>query len=464
MSDAAPLPQSLASSRKWSSQRAFVLAAIGVAVGLGNIWRFPFITGENGGGAFVLVYIGFVFVIGLPLIIAELAIGRAGGASAITTMRTLVRDGGYSPFWRVIGWAAIAIPLLALTYYSVVSGWALDYGLKAAAGAFAHISAPGSGALFAHMQASFWQLALWHSINMALITMIIARGLHDGLEVAVRILMPMLFAGLLALSIYALITGDARAALHFLFAPDFSKLTFAGVLLALGQAFFSLAIGVGALITYGAYMSPDMHIPGAARSIVIADTAVALLAGLTIFPLVFAYGLKIGEGPGLIFVTLPVAFGQMPGGRYFATLFFVLLYAAALTSSVAMLEPAVAWLEDKGRKRAPTTIVLGLAAWAAGLLMVASFNVLKDFHPLSFFEPLAPYTLFRLADFLVTNIMLPVNALLLALFAAWVMKPQTIAAQIGFADTRAFALWRVIVRYLAPLAIVLILYTLLAGG
>ncbi len=464
MKEAATLPQSLAPPRQWTSQRAFVLAAIGVAVGLGNIWRFPFITGENGGGAFVLVYIGFVFVIGLPLIIAELAIGRAGGASAITTMRKLVRAGGHAPFWRIIGWAAIAIPLLALTYYSVVSGWALDYVFKAAAGAFERISVPDSGALFARLQASFGQLALWHSVNMVLITVIIARGLHEGLEMAVRILMPMLFAGLLALAVYALLTGDAATALHFLFAPDFSRLSFDAVLLALGQAFFSLAIGVGALITYGAYMGPGMHIPGAARAIVITDTAVALLAGLIIFPLVFAYGLKIGEGPGLIFVTLPVAFGEMPGGRFFATAFFALLYAAALTSSVAMLEPAVAWLEDKGFERAPTTVTLGLAAWAAGLLMAGSFNVLKDFHPLAAVAPLAHYNLFRLADFLVTNIMLPLNALLLALFAAWVMDKNRIAVQIGFVRPRSFALWRFVVRWLAPLAIGAILYTLLAGS
>lgn len=451
-------------ARKWSSQRAFVLAAIGVAVGLGNIWRFPFITGENGGSAFVLVYFGFVVIIGLPLIMAELAIGRAGGASAITSMQKLVHAGGFSPFWLIIGWAAIVIPLIALTYYSVVSGWALGYIFKAASGAFSGIDVQGSTALFGALQSSFWQLALWHSLNIALIVFIIARGLHNGLELAVKIMMPLLFIALLALCAYALITGDARAAIRFLFTPDFSRLSFQGVMLALGQAFFSLAIGVGALITYGAYMGRDVHIPAAARTIVIADTGVAILAGLTIFPLVFAYGLEIGEGPGLIFISLPIAFGQMPGGAIFATAFFALLFGAAFTSSIAMLEPVVAWLEDRGHSRPKMTVLVGAAAWAVGLLMVASFNSLKDFHPLAFFKPFADFNLFRVADYLVTNIMLPFNALLIALFASWVMSKKTIAEQLGFKDPRGFSLWQFSVRYLVPLAIGFIVYTLVFGG
>ncbi len=451
-------------NRKWSSSRAFVLAAIGVAVGLGNIWRFPFVVGENGGSAFVLVYIGFVVIIGLPMIMGELAIGRAGQASAITSMKKLIREGTFSQFWMVIGWFAILIPLLALTYYSVVSGWALSYVFKAASGQFSAIDVAGSSALFEGLQASFWQLTLWHSINIALIVLIIGRGLHNGLELAVRIMMPLLFLALLALCAFALVTGDAKAAIGFLFTPDFSKLSFQAVLVALGQAFFSLAIGVGALITYGAYMRSDMHIQGAARTIIIADTGVAILAGLTIFPLVFAYGLEVGEGPGLIFVSLPIAFGQMPGGLIFATAFFVLLFGAAFTSSIAMLEPVVAWLEDRGHDRPRMSMLVGLGAWAVGLLMVASFNVLADFKPLEFIKPFADFNLFRVADYLVTNIALPLNALFLALFSGWVMHRTNIAKQLEFKTQTGFTLWQFAVRFLVPLAIGFIIYTLVFRG
>lgn len=450
--------------RKWSSPRAFILASIGVAVGLGNIWRFPFLAGENGGSAFVLVYIGFVLVIGLPLIMGELVIGRAGKASAIASMQKLVLEGGHSKFWLSIGWLAILIPLVALTYYSIVSGWALSYVFKASSGVFSGVDAQGSADLFAQLQSSFGTLVLWHTVNIALIVFIIARGLKNGLEMAVRIMMPLLFLALLALCAFALITGDAKAAINFLFAPDFSKLSFQAVLLALGQAFFSLAIGVGALITYGAYMGKDVHIPSAARTIVLADTGVAILAGLTIFPLVFAYGLQVSEGPGLIFVSLPIAFGQMPGGQVFASAFFVLLFGAAFTSSIAMLEPVVAWLEDRGHSRPLMSMLIGFAAWAVGLLMAASFNHLADFHPLAFFAPFAELNLFRVADYLVSNIFLPLNALLLALFSAWIMARATVREQLGFRKPWAFVVWQTAVRYLVPLAIAFIAYTLIFTG
>ena len=444
----------------WSSRSAFLLAAVGAAVGLGNIWRFPYVAGENGGGAFVLIYIGFVILLGIPLIAAELAMGRRGHESPVVGMSNLARQEGRHQGWQVIGWLSILVPLMGLTYYSVVAGWAVDYVFQAAMGRFSGFDGEQSGAFFGELQASPWRMLFWHSIYIGLTIFVVARGVRKGLERSVKIMMPALFVILLFMVGYAMVTADFQAGLDFLFTPDFSKITIPTVLMALGQALFSLAVGVGAMMTYGAYLPQNISLPFAATVVGILDTLVAILAGLAIFPLVLGYGLDPGEGPGLIFVTLPVAFGQMPGGVLVGTLFFILLTFAALTSSIGMLEPVVSWLEEhRGFKRPMMALAAGSAAWLVGVSMSLSFNLWGDFRPLGFFRFFENKTLFDTMDFLVANVMLPLNAFLIAVFAGWMMSRQSTLEELGLADGARYRFWRFILRYVAPLAFVLIFFS-----
>jgi NSS family neurotransmitter:Na+ symporter len=300
----------------------------------------------------------------------------------------------------------------------------------------------------------------WHSIYIGLTIFVVARGVRKGLERSVKIMMPALFVILLFMVGYAMVTADFKAGLEFLFAPDFSKLTVPIILMALGQSLFSLAVGVGALMTYGAYLPDNISLPWAAAVIGIVDTMVAVLAGLAIFPLVLGYGLDPGEGPGLIFVTLPVAFGQMPGGTMVGCLFFVLLTFAALTSSIGMLEPVVSWLvEHRGFKRWVMALSAGLLAWIVGLAISLSFNLWGDIRPLGMFSFFANKTIFDCVDFFVANIFLPLNAFLIAVFAGWMMSRQSTLEELGLPDGGRYKYWRFILRFAAPVAFVLIFFS-----
>ncbi|MBI2969438.1 MAG: sodium-dependent transporter [Gammaproteobacteria bacterium] len=452
-----------ASREDWSSRLAFLFAVLGSAIGLGNLWRFPYMTGENGGGAFVLVYLFFSLVIGVPLVMTELAMGRRGHRSPVTTMRALCVEGNVSLFWLAIGWLSILAPILALCFYSVVAGWSLDFIVRAAAGTFSGIRPDAAQAVFQDLLASPGRLFFWHTIYMAASIFVVARGIRHGLEGATKIMMPALFVMMALLVIYAHVAGDAGRAWYFLFNPDFSRLTGTSVLMALGQALFSVSVGTGALITYGSYLSRDVNIPGSSWTIALSDTAAALMAGLAIFPIVFASGLDPGDGPGLMFVTLPIALGQMPGGYFISIMFFVLVFFAAFTSSLAMLEPFVAWMVDKGYQRVPVTIITGTCIWMAGAATVLSFNLLKDFTPLSFIPLYEGRTIFLILDFTVSNISLPLNALLIAMFAGWVISRRTLMGEIGLNAKGAIRAWTLIVRYLAPLAVgATLVYGLLA--
>jgi NSS family neurotransmitter:Na+ symporter len=438
----------------WTSNLAFLLAAIGAAVGLGNIWKFPYMVGAHGGAAFVAVYLICVTAIGVPLLVAELMIGRRGGKSPIGSMLVLARAEGRSPAWRYLGWLAFMAALVGLTFYSVVAGWSLAYIVKAARGAFDGMDAQTTAATFGDLLADPLSMSLWHGLFMAATVLVVARGLHGGLERAVEILMPALFVALLVLVGYAMVVGDFSAALAFLFQPDFSQVTPKVVLMAMGQAFFSMGLGVGAIMTYGSYLPKSVSLPRVAGIIALADTGVALLAGLAIFPLVFAFGLAPGEGPGLIFVTLPIAFGQMPGGALVGTLFFFLLAAAALTSSIALLETVVSWLDEHAWFKRWMAVWPGLLAWAGGLVTVFSFNIWHAFRPLAAFEAFRDKTIFDLLDYLVSNIMLPLGGLGVGIFAGWVMLRASCRDEVG--DGPVFKIWRFLVRYVAPLALGLV--------
>ncbi len=439
---------------QWSSRFAFIMAAVGSAVGLGNIWKFPYITGENGGGAFVLVYLACIAVIGLPLMMAEVMLGRRGGKSPIGTMERIAATEGRGKGWAGIGIMATLAAFLILSFYSVIAGWTMPYIVSAASGEFSGIAAEDSGALFGGLLASPGELLLWHSIFMGLTVLVSAGGVRHGLERAVTKLMPALLVLLLILVGYAMTTGHFGEAVSFLFKPDFSALTAEAILVALGHAFFTLSLASGAMMAYGAYLKKDVSIARTSVVVAVMDTGVALLAGLAIFPIVFANGLEPGAGPGLIFVTLPVAFGQMPGGSFFATLFFVLLLFAAWTSSISMLESLVSYLNEKGVSRVKAAIGGGLVAWLVGITTVLSLNEWSGFTPLDMFARFEGKTLFDLYDYLTANIMMPLGALFTAVFVGWKMKPAHSASELG----GWHKVWFPVVRYLSPIALLIVFY------
>ena len=442
--------QDLTIHGQWSSRWTFVLAAAGSAVGLGNIWKFPYITGENGGGAFVLVYLICIALIGLPIMMAEIMIGRRGRHSPINTMRILSRKEGASPHWKYIGWMGVIAGFLILSYYSVIAGWAMAYVFRSAGGMFSGASADQVGTLFSSLTESPGRLLIWHTLFMVITMIVVARGVKSGLEQAVRFLMPALFVILVLLVGYAMTTGSFMQGLHFLFDPDFGKITGAGVLIAMGHAFFTLSLGMGAIMVYGSYMPQDASIASTSLIIVGADTLVALMAGMAIFPVVFANGLEPGSGPGLIFQTLPVAFGQMPGGDFFGTLFFILLVFAAWTSSISLIEPAVAWLvENHNMTRVSASVWAGGATWLVGLGTVFSFNEWADY-------TLFGKHFFDLLDFLTANIMLPLGGLLIAIYGAWIMTRKTSRDELAMRRPLLFSMWHVCIRYVAPAAVTIV--------
>ena len=440
----------------WSSRLAFILAATGSAVGLGNIWKFPYITGENGGGAFVLIYLMCIAVVGIPIMMAEVMIGRRGGRSPVNSLRLIAERDGLKPVWRMIGAVGVLAGFLILSFYSVIGGWAVSYVGTAATGQLTGQSAEAIGAIFSGLLADPITLLLWHSVFMALVILVVARGVRSGLERAVSILMPALFVLLLIVVGYAMTSGGFGRAAAFLFQPDFSKLTTSGVLVALGHAFFTLSLGMAVMMAYGSYLPKNISIAKTSITVSIIDTGVALLAGMAIFPIVFANGLEPGAGPGLIFQTLPLAFGQMPWGSLFGTLFFVLLIFAAWTSGISLLEPIVEWLEEqKGMNRTVSTLGAGLVCWALGIASILSLNLWADFAPLDFVPMLEGKTIFDLLDFFTANILLPLGGLLVALFAGWVMSKQAMENELSLSGP-AFSLWFGTLRFVTPVAVAVV--------
>ncbi|MBK1721555.1 sodium-dependent transporter [Thiocystis violacea] len=455
---------------QWSSRFIFILAAIGSAVGLGNIWKFPYISGENGGGAFVLVYLVCIALIGVPIMIAEILLGRRGRQSPINTMRALVEDEGAHRAWSLLGWGGVITGFLILSYYSVIAGWALAYVFRTAAGSFTGASAETVSALFDGLLASPGSILMWHSLFMVMTMFVVARGVRGGLEKAVTVLMPALFLLLLVMVGYAMTLGAFSEGLAFLFSPNFDKVFYdcaldaAGgeachftgepMLIALGHAFFTLSLGMGAIMVYGSYMPSGASIARATFAIVVADTVVALLAGMAIFPIVFANGLEPAAGPGLIFQTLPIAFGAMPAGQLFGTLFFILLVFAAWSSAISLIEPAVAWLvENHGMKRIPAAVFLGILAWLLGIGSVLSFNVLsgEEFQ-------LFGKTVFDLLDYLTANILLPLGGLFIALFTGWVMSRAASVDELGMGEGIGYKTWWLLVRFVSPLLVLVVFF------
>ncbi len=442
----------------WSSNWGFILAAIGGAVGLGNLWKFPYMAGENGGGAFVLLYLAAVVFIALPILVAELLLGRQGRASPPHAMENVARAAGASEHWRMVGGMGMLVGFIILTFYSVIGGWVLCYIVKAISGQFTGFDAGISEGTFNTLLASPIELTFWHGLFMLLTAAIVARGVAQGIERAVKVLMPALFLLVAILVVYSAIVGDFSGALAYLFSFDASEITETVVLEAIGQAFFSIGIAMGLMMIYGAYVPKSISLVRSSYIIVSADTMIAVLAGLMIFPIVFAHGLAANQGPGLIFVTLPIAFGDMPVGVLVATLFFVLLAFAALSSSISILEPAVAWIRSRfGLTRIQACAVTALAAFFIGLLSVISFNVGADHMPEFARTHLASPTYFDFFDNLTSNFLMPVGAILMSLFVGWRLDRAHLSGELAIKDGSLMHAWLILLRYIVPLAILGIL-------
>lgn len=448
------MPVTSKKSESWSGRLAFILASIGAAVGLGNIWKFPYTLGSSGGSAFVLVYVIAILLVATPIMLAEMIIGRRARRSAPAAMEVLAVERGSTRNWRFVGWMGLFALFLVLSFYSVIAGWTAAYLVKTASGSMSGLSPEQVGANFGNFLHQPGQMIFWHFLFTAATVFVVSRGVRIGLERLVRVLMPALLITLVALVINSAVVGDFATAFDFLFTADLSKLTPVVVLAAVGQAFFSVNVGVGAVLTYSAYLPKEVNLFRSAIIVATGDTLVALLAGLAIFPIVFANNLDPGEGPGLIFVTLSTAFAQMPGGTIIGTAFFAMLIFAALTSSISMLESITARIyEIRGISRTQSAVLIGTGTFLMGLVTVLSFTTWENTYPLGQFAVFAGKTPFDLIDYVVSNILMPVGGMLYALFAGWWLTRETLLDEIGLGDGALFKLWLILVRMIAPLAV-----------
>jgi NSS family neurotransmitter:Na+ symporter len=432
----------------WVSRWTFIMAATGSAVGLGNMWKFPYVAGSNGGGAFVLVYLGCILFIGVPVMMAEVMLGRHGRKSPVNAMRDIVHESSVNQCWSYLGWVGVIAAILILSFYAVIAGWALNYIIEMGSGVLKGADGDTAAAAFTQLLNHPAKLIFWQTIFLTLCVAVVMGGVKKGLGVAVEILMPILFFILLGLLIFSFFNGDFAAATSFLFSFNLDQLTSRSILEAMGQAFFTLSIGMGAIMAYGAYMPQKASIGRTVLIVAFFDSAVAIISGLIIFSIVFAtQGIEPSAGPGLMFISLPVAFGSMPGGLLIGAIFFILVSIAAWSSAISLLEPCVAWLvESKNMNRFQANMIFAVIAWILGLGTVFSFNIWSGYQ-------LFGFTFFDFLDFLTANIMLPISGLLIALFVGYIVDKKIIATEIQGMQSKMQILWQFTLRYVAPLAI-----------
>lgn len=437
----------------WSSHLAFYLAVAGAAVGLGTLWRFPFLVGRHGGGLFLLVFTAVCIAIATPLLVAEFMLGRRGGANVPAAPGRVAAAAGHSRHWSVIGWLGTLAIVLIMGYVSVIGGWVLAYVEGYAFGGASTLARAALAARFNALLADPWRLTFWHTVFMVATLLISVRGLQRGIEIGNKIMMPGLFAILVGLGLYALNQGDASQALQFLTRVDLSQLNGELVLAAIGQAFFATGVGMGIMIAYGSHVAPDESLPRSAAVVVGSIVLASLLAALLIFPLVFADGIDPAQGPELAFIVLPSIFVGMPGGAFVGTLFFILLAFAALSSAIAGFEPAAGWLIERfGLKHSRAVLIVAGVCWLSGLATVLSFNVWRDVHPLAGIERFKDATPFGLIDFLSANLLLPIGALATCALVGWRLEHSAVAADFG-AHTGLRNVLLILLRYVCPLAI-----------
>ncbi len=435
----------------WTSNAGFALSCIGAAVGLGNIWKFPYMTGTQGGGAFVFVYLLTIFAIAIPVAAAELLVGRKGRSDAVSSVRDIAIENNRPAAFGAIGGIGVLGSFVLLTFYAVIAGWVSSYIWRAMSGQIAGLDGDAAGAMFGNLLASPGEMIFHQILFLALLGLILLRQLSSGLERANLFLMPALVIMLVLVALYGAIAGDMGAAMAYLFTPDFSKITPEVIQSAVGQGFFSVGVGAAMLMTYGSYLDKSMNLGKAAIMIGLADTAIALLAGIGIFAIVFGQSLDPAAGPGLVFTTLPLAFSQLTGGTILALVFFVLVYFAALTSGLSLAEVMFRWAENRfgwSRKRA-VIIMLGLT-FLVGLSTVFSFNIWADIK-------IAGRSMFDMKDYLVTAYLMPLGGLGVILFAAWLMPVDELRAIFGDKG-RLFDAWLWSGRIIAPLGILWIFW------
>lgn len=444
------MPESRCLQGIWSSPWIFIFAAAGSAIGLGNIWKFPYMLGSNGGGAFLLIYCLCLVVVGLPMMMAEVALGRTVRSNPVDTVNDLAERKVVPKYWVAVPYLAGVTGVLILTFYSVIAGWAFAYGQRAVTGDLVGLAKVESELLFQTFLSSPVEMIFWHTLFMALVILTVGQAVTRGLSSVVRLLLPTLIAMLILLAVYALITGDSSMALQFMTQWRWEDVTFDVALSAIGHALFSLGIGLGAMFSYGAYMSKRMSIAKACTIVVGLDLLVSVLSALIIFPLTFQFGLGVSSGPSLPFVSLPIIFGALPGGQVFGLVFFVLLAIAALTSAISMMELFVSWMHERfytGRLKA--AFMLGSAIWFVGIAIVLSFSHWNA-------KILFGLNTFELLDNLTSLILLPIAAIGLSIMVAWVVPEPTLKNEMIAKNVNHFRWWYTTLKYVSIPAAILI--------
>jgi NSS family neurotransmitter:Na+ symporter len=438
---------------RWSSRTGFVLATMGSAVGLGSIWKFPYEVGTNGGGAFIAFYLLGLLLIVFPLLLVEFAIGRRGRSDAVTCVVRVARSSRASIRWGVVGILGIAGSVLILSFYAVIGGWAIAYVADTVTEGLPGETPDAVQVRYDALLASPARLTLYQTLFLGLTAVVVARGIARGIERVSLYLMPVLIGLILLLAVYALVEGDAGRALRFLFAVDPDRLSTRSALEAVGLGFFSIGVGLAVMITYAAYAAPEFDLATVAIVTLLSDTAISLMAGLAVFPVVFAEGLDPASGPGLMFVTLPLAFARMPFGALAATAFFLLLSLAALASAMSLLEMPVSLLRQWGGwSRPAATLAAAATCWLLGLPTVLSFNRWSSWYPLAPVPALATSTAFECVDHLASNVLLPLGGFGLAIFGGWIARPDLLVGELGISRATGRAMVRLL-RYGVPVAI-----------
>ena len=457
------------SHSQWSSKIGFLMAAVGSAVGLGSIWKFPYMTGDSGGSAFVIVFIISIALIGFPVLVTEWLIGRRGQSNPAASFRKAAVANNTSPAWSLLGYFGILAAFMILSFYSVIGGWSLNYTLKAGINAFGGLNADATGKIFETMLANPTEMTLWHTAFMGLTALIVAGGVSAGIEKASKIMMPALAFILLFIVGYNAINMDFAKGAEFLFKFDLQRMQEVGVgkvlMAALGHAFFCLSLGMAIMVSYGSYLKQDVDLLATARTVIIWDIIFSLAAGLAIFPILFSNHLDPAAGPGLVFVTLPIAFGQMSLGVVVGTLFFLLLTFAALTSSISILEPIVEFLEEKTpMSRKLCTLVGAVSTWAVGILALLSFNKLSDFAVFTIHKngKDIPQGIFDALDYTSSKIMLPLIGLGTIILIGWFINQESVKRELGL-DGMKWTIWQIVVKFVAPIGIIAVFLTELLG-
>jgi NSS family neurotransmitter:Na+ symporter len=431
----------------WSSRFAFLMASVGFAVGLGNIWRFPYVTGENGGAAFVLIYLACAFGIGVPILMAELMIGRRGQASPPVAMANVAAESSKSRQWQWVGGMGLLAAYTIEIVYAGVVGWVLWYLYKALVTGFADVTVATANAEFASVLDDNLGMLFWTLVGLSITGLIIYAGVQDGIERAVSVMMPLMFLLLVGLAAYNYFAGGFDKAIQWLFTPDFSKISGSTWLAAIGQAFFSIGVAMGGMMTYGSYLPKNFSITNSVILIVFADTLVAVLAGLVIFPAVFHYNMDPAAGAGLIFQTLPVAFAQMPGGHLFSVLFFLMLSVAGITSMVGLVECVNAWLVDKYDMHRHKSAVLVIGSVAVfSVISILSYNAFSDLG-------MGGKNFNDIMDYFSNQILLPLGGLLIAVFAGWVVHKQYSRDELTSLNATTYEIWHFLIRFVVPVAL-----------